>query len=407
LSSPSLGGRVIACLEARNAAELADLVTRHGGITYPAPCLREVHEPDAVETRLAVDLLCGESIHGAVFLTGVGVQTIVEGARRLDREAELLAGLATKRVAVRGPKTLNALRRLGVRVDLATPEPFTSDCLLEAITAQWDLHYQTVLVQRYGAPVPVLTRGLEQLGATVIEVSPYRWERPLDEDAVVRLIEDLAAGWIDVLAATNAAQVDHLFEIARDRGYEPALRHGLRLPRLRIAAQGVVCASAFERQGVDVHLIPPRTSMGALVMEIAKQFGDQPVVAQPASVGLDGQPGVVAVFVARGGPRALIRSVIHGFSTELIVAVLAGNTRSGERLAEQVAIERGLAVHRVMPARPPRHPADDLVRKASQVLIVASNENTSIGVGRLLQLAERYAKPVRVVRTPVSGGSCD
>ena len=95
----SLGGRVIACLESRYAAELTDLVTRHGGIAYPAPCLREIHEPDAAETRRAVRLLCGDQVEIAVFLTGVGVQTIIEGARRLGCEADLLVGLGCKRIA--------------------------------------------------------------------------------------------------------------------------------------------------------------------------------------------------------------------------------------------------------------------------------------------------------------------
>ena len=213
---------MIACLEARNATELADLVTRHGGIPYPAPCLREVHEPDAAETRRAVRLLCGDEIDMVVFLTGVGVQTSVEGARRLEREADLLAGLSSKRVAVRGPKALNAVRRLGVAVDLVAPEPFTSVCLLESMAREWDVRGQSVLVQLYGAPAPAFTDGLRQLGATVREVSPYRWERPVDEDAVVRMIEDLGAGWIDVLAATNAAQVDHLFDIAQPgTGFTP------------------------------------------------------------------------------------------------------------------------------------------------------------------------------------------
>jgi len=396
----SLGGRVIACLEARNAAEMADIVTRHGGITYPAPCLREVHEPDAVETRLAVDLLCSEQIHVAIFLTGVGVKTIAEGARRLGREAELLAGLVTKRVAARGPKTLNALRRLGVRVDLIAPEPFTSDCLLEAICAHWELNGQTVLVQRYGAPVPAFKSGLERLGGVVVEVSPYRWERPLDEEAVVRLIEDLAAGWIDVLAATNAAQVDNLFDIARERGYEPDLRRALGLPRLRIAAQGLVCASAFARQGVNVDVLPPRASMGALVMEIARHTSQPPPEPDLANIGLD---GVVALIVAQDIERENITTTIGRLSGEAIVGVLAGSGRRGERLAEQVAVARGLAVHRVMPARAPRHPAEDLVRKADWVLIVVGN-SAPAGLGRLLKLAERYAKQVRVVRAAHSRG---
>jgi uroporphyrinogen-III synthase len=397
----TLGGRVVACLESRNAAELADLVTRHGGIPYPAPCLREVHEPDAAETRRAVQLICGETIHIAIFLTGVGVQTIVEGARHLGREAQLVAGLSIKRVAARGPKTLNALRRFGVGVDLIAPEPFTSGCLLDAIASEWDLRGQTVLVQRYGVPVPAFTDGLTRLGASVLEVSPYRWERPLDEDAVARLIEDLVAGWIDVLAATNAAQVDHLFAIARDRGYEPDLRRALAMPCLRIAAQGTVCASGFEREGVDVDVIPQRTSMGAMIVEIARHADARPPPALSARARVE---EVVAICFAGVVTFDDISSVIGDLSADTTVAVLSGRRRIAERMAEQAAVQRNLAVHTVLAAQRGRHPADTLVRRAARVVIV-TGDGVHTGCGALLQLAERYAKPAQVLppRPPGAG----
>src|SRR5439155_23239490 len=132
--------------EARHASELADLITRHGGITYQAPCLREVHDPDAAETRLAVELICGDRLNSVIFLTGVGVQSIADGARRMQREREFIAGLARKRVAARGPKTVNALRRLGVEIHLIAPEPFTSDALLARIEQDWSPTGETVLV---------------------------------------------------------------------------------------------------------------------------------------------------------------------------------------------------------------------------------------------------------------------
>ena len=37
--------RVVAFLEGRRTAELADLIQRHNGVPLAAPCLREVHTP--------------------------------------------------------------------------------------------------------------------------------------------------------------------------------------------------------------------------------------------------------------------------------------------------------------------------------------------------------------------------
>ncbi|MBV9135155.1 MAG: uroporphyrinogen-III synthase [Chloroflexi bacterium] len=377
---------MIACLEARYASELADLVTRHGGITYQAPCLREVHLPDAAETRLAVDLICSQAVDVAIFLTGVGVQTMVEGARRSDREAELLDALAEVQVAARGPKAQNALRRLGVRVDLIAPEPFTSAALLERIQREWTLVGSRVLVQLYGAPVPAFTGGLRQLGAEVTEVSPYRWERPEDEEPVVRLIEDLAAGWIDVLAATSAAQVDHLFAIAQQRGHEETLRQALGRPELHVAAQGIVCASAFERRGVEVDLIPRHASMGALVVEIANTPGNCPISSSATAPG----DGTVAVVAGRDVERDCIARALAGFGPRTTVAVVAGRSP----LVQQVAIEHGLAVQCF-----PSDRTDAMIQRATSVLVL-NGARRNLQAGRVLKLAGRYAKPVQIIEPP-------
>jgi hypothetical protein len=263
---------------------------------------------------------------------------------------------------------------------------------LETLVRTWDVRDQAVLVQRYGAPVPALVDGLRERGAHVEEVSPYRWERPLDEQAVVRLIEDLAAGWIDVLAATNAVQVDHLFAIAREHGYDVALRQALERPGLRVAAQGVVCATAFARRGVRVDVIPPRASMGALVVELANTAEPAPAVERT----LDDRSETVALLCLGDVHGSQMAAVVETLPSSATLAVLAGRGRTGERLATQAAIARGLAVHSVAPARAGRHPADTLVRRADRVLIVTS-QAVRPGLGTLLQLAERYAKPARVI----------
>jgi uroporphyrinogen-III synthase len=348
-----------------------------------------------------VDLLCGDEVDTVAFLTGVGVQTIVDGAHLLGRVDELRASLARKRIAARGPKAANAVRRLGVHVALIPPEPYTSDALLESMATTWDLRESTVLVQLYGARVPRFTDGLAGLGARVLSVAPYRWERPLDEEAVYRLIEDVAEGWIDVVAATSAIQVDHLFDIARERGYEAELRKGLALPRVLVAAQGIICASAFENKGVTVGLIPPHASMGSLVKEIARR------VSAAATDGASPPPlapGTTIAVLTAADVHSIdeVRPAIAELPAEVSISVLAGRTRKAARAVEQAAIERGLALRTVQPDSRGRHAADALVRGADAVIILTRDGR---GIGRLLQLAERYAKPTRVVTCAPAGST--
>jgi hypothetical protein len=205
------------------------------------------------------------------------------------------------------------------------------------------------------------------------------------------MIEDLADGWIDVLAATSAVQVDNLFNIARDRGRHEQLRVGLAAPRLCVAAQGIVCASAFARLGVTVDVVPPRASMGALVIALARSL--QPVTPPPPTS--PARDAVVALLIARSANADNVGRVVSELPAGTTLAVLSGKNRRAERLAEDVAVRHGMAVHAIAPAGSGRHPADTLVRRADVVFVVSQHPDDP-EVNTMLRRARRYAKPAQV-----------
>jgi hypothetical protein len=92
---------------------------------------------------------------------------------------------------------------------------------------------------------------------------------------------------------------------------------------------------------------------------------------------------------------AELRPVLRELPITSTLAVLSGKRRRAERVVEQVAVECGLAVRTVVQETGNCHPADQLVRGADRVLIVTRD---GLSIGRFLQLADRYAKPLRVVR---------
>src|SRR5882672_11281924 len=68
----NLQRKVVAFLEGRRTAEMADLIARHNGVPLAAPCLREVHSPDAPELQQSLQrMLDAPHLDVAVFLTGV------------------------------------------------------------------------------------------------------------------------------------------------------------------------------------------------------------------------------------------------------------------------------------------------------------------------------------------------
>ena len=261
---------MVAFLEGRRAEEMADLIERHNGIPFPAPCLREVHSPYSPVLQDSLRQVLDVDLDLAIFLTGVGAMTVFEAARAMHCEPRLLHQLETATVVVRGPKPAATLRKFGVRIDLAAPPPHTTAQVLSVLESL-DLQGKTVAVQLYGEPNPTLSRELTGRGASVLELAPYVWDRPVDPRPVLHLLDALDRGEVDALLITSQAQVANLFD-ASER--EP------NLTGVAIGAQGPVAEAALTRRGLRADFVPEHGHMGALVLAAATYFTSQGVLAQ-------------------------------------------------------------------------------------------------------------------------------
>jgi uroporphyrinogen-III synthase len=270
--------RVIAFLEGRRSAELADLIQRHNGSPLAAPCLREVHTPDAPVLQESLLEVLEADLGVAIFLTGVGTETVFEAARYAGREADLRRQLEHASVVVRGPKPAAVLRKLGVRVDLCAPAPHTTAEVL-SVLQDVSLEGKTLAVQLYGEPNPALTQSLRARGAEVLELAPYVWHRPADPAPILLLLDALERRSVDALLITSQAQLDALFQVAAEAGRTP------NLDGVAIGAQGPVVESALARRGLRGDFAPEHGHMGALVLAAANHFATQGVLAhRPNSV---------------------------------------------------------------------------------------------------------------------------
>jgi uroporphyrinogen-III synthase len=258
-----LHGKVVAFLEGRRTTELADLIQRHNGVPLAAPCLREVHRPEAPSLQAEVARVCDSDLAVAIFLTGVGTTTVFEAARRMGREADLRQKLTQAIVTVRGPKPTAVLRRLEVRIDITAPPPNTTAEVLLALESV-DVRGKTAAVQLYGEPNPTLSIALRARGAEVLELTPYVWDRPVDPAPILRLLDALDTDGVDAMLITSQAQVDNLFGVASDFGRD------LRLGKVAIGAQGPVAEAALERHGLHAAFRPAHGHMGALVLAAAE-----------------------------------------------------------------------------------------------------------------------------------------
>ncbi len=255
--------RVIAFLEGRRTAELADLIRRHNGVPLAAPSLRELHSPDSPVLQASLARVLDTPVDVAVFLTGVGTATVFDAARLMGREGVLRSRLDNATVVVRGPKPAAVLRKLGVRTNLLAPPPYTTTEVL-GLLQPLDLRSRVVAIQLYGEPNPALCQALAARGARVLELAPYVWDRPVDPAPILHLLDAFGRREVDALLVTSQAQVENLFAVAADAGRAP------RLAGVAIGAQGPVVESALQRHGLYADFTADHGHMGALVLAAAK-----------------------------------------------------------------------------------------------------------------------------------------
>ena len=123
-----------------------------------------------------------------------------------------------------------------------------------AALAAGGLSGRRVAVQLYPDAPATLADFLRDAGAQADAVQPYAYVPAAADDRIRALIEAMAAGGIDAIAFTSAAQVGRLFDAARAAGLEGKLRDALRLTM--IAAVGPVVAGELERRGLPVAIMP-------------------------------------------------------------------------------------------------------------------------------------------------------
>ena len=83
---------------------------------------------------------------------------------------------------------------------------------------------------------------------------PYVYVSEADDERVMAVIAEMAAGKVDAIAFTSAPQVRRFRDVARASGREAELRQGF--ARIVVAAVGPIVAEELNALGVQVQVIP-------------------------------------------------------------------------------------------------------------------------------------------------------
>lgn len=246
-----MSGRSVAIAEGRELDVLAGLLERRGAVVLRYPLIRIVDAPDPAPILAWARRLAERGFDDLVLLTGEGLRRILACLQRHEpalREA-FVTGLANTRKLTRGPKPARALRELGLTAELTATEPTSAGVLQTLRTLALSGH--RVGVQLYGdEPNEPLVRFLQEAGATVHTVAPYRYAPAASDAAIQEMLERMSVGAVDAIAFTSKAQIQRLFDAAPHDQVQRALAS------TRVAAVGPVVAAELARRGVRVQAMP-------------------------------------------------------------------------------------------------------------------------------------------------------
>lgn len=266
---PILEGTRILVTAQRRADDLAAALIRRGAQVDIASTLGvEPHIDEETLVERTRGLLCAPP-DVVVVTTGIGLRGWLEVAQTAELDGPLVELLQTSRVVARGPKAHGALLGVGVTPDLVADSE-TSREILDLLCAE-GVSGQHIAVQLHGAGDDGLSSGLTLAGATVVELTVYRWGAPPDATAVARSIEQARDGAYDAITFTSAPGAAAWIAGVDAADALPELRRRSRDGTLLVAV-GPITADPLIRAGFEVEY-PDQGRMGFLVRLVITRLG--------------------------------------------------------------------------------------------------------------------------------------
>jgi uroporphyrinogen-III synthase len=262
-----LEGKRVVIAGSRKTEEMSAIIEKQGGIPIVRPMQGTVF---LAEKEVEEDLrqVVDAGADWVILTTGIGTETLLDQAGKIGIRQPLFEILREAKVAARGYKTLGALKKLEIS-PVAVDDDGTTQGLIHALKS-FDFAGQRVVVQLHGEPVPRLVQFLEEKGATVHQILPYR-HIPPETGTVETLCREIAEGSLDAVCFTTAVQVRNLFEYARANGMDSQIREAFENDTLA-AAVGKVTAEALREEGVNRILTSQSERMGAMIVELAQHY---------------------------------------------------------------------------------------------------------------------------------------
>ncbi len=233
----------------------------------PALSLGANHVEDAV-LRAATDEVLSRPIDLFLATTGIGMKAWFAAAEGWGIIDDLLAALGHAEILARGPKSVGALRRRGLR-ELWAPESEEFEDVLEHLRGR-DLTGKRIVVQEHGQSLSMVAHALRRRGADVTTVTVYRVVAAEDPEPMFHLIDEIADRSLHAVTFTSAPAVAALMDAAGSTGRREEVVGAFQADVIA-SCVGPVTAAAFEMWGVPT-IYPERSRLVAMVKQLETEL---------------------------------------------------------------------------------------------------------------------------------------
>jgi uroporphyrinogen-III synthase len=249
MTAPLAGRRIVVTRAERQSAGLRERLERQGAEVLLLPTIQIM--PPHSYAPLDAALRLPQQFHWLVVTSVNAVRVIGERLTALGLRVESLAQL---RCAAVGPSTAEALRGLGLAVEVV-PERYVGEALAAALANR--VRGQRVLLVRAAVARDVVPQMFKAAGATATIVDAYRTVVPADAIERAKAIFG-AASLPDAVVFTSGSTVTHLLDVLREAG--------LVLPHdVACVSIGPVTSAALREAGLSVAAEAATASLDGLV----------------------------------------------------------------------------------------------------------------------------------------------
>ncbi|WP_338144933.1 uroporphyrinogen-III synthase [Cryobacterium adonitolivorans] len=265
----------------RRSEDLIAAFERRGADVLHAPAIRIAAAADDSQITADTATIIARRPDILLATTSYGIRRWLEAADAAGLGHALTTTLENSRIFVRGPKARGAIRAADLD-DSGMSDEETTSSLVDKVLGEGAAGL-TVAVQLHGFTDESQIQRLQDAGATVLTVAPYRWLLPDDSSRVLKLIDAVCTGSLDAVTFTSAPAVDALFGAADGVGRLDALQEALRGPVVA-AAVGHVTAAPLIAAGISP-IVPERFRMGALIKLVCDYLADERVLRLDSRLG--------------------------------------------------------------------------------------------------------------------------